>query len=584
MESIRILLFAGNLEVYEPILQRFSAGGVKPETEFAADHLALEYHLTSKAWDVILILETSTLLELPLLLQLLDAMGKKIPVLVLSETVDNQLISQSFALGAKDCIALCNVDHLYGAVMRERQVHQELREAQQTITRLLSDKELFDALLGQSGEEEAFYRDLLTQLHNRRYLEQRIEQHRENQDNSYNLLTLHMDAYQKIKSDSSGLATCDALLRDIAKLLQSEFSTADTIARIDEDTFALLIQTESQDDAEQLAESLRQQIELHQTLNKNEVWRTTASIGLTLINANASIARLAIDKCLQLGFLAKEAGGNQCYSYRQVLDPEWLLPIEEQLKQIHGAIDEERCHLVFQPIVSLHAEAKELYEALTRMEDASGHPISTEQVFSRLEDSELRIKIDRWVVETCIQLLASDRMMGNERQLFIILSSASVQDSKFLPWLSEKLSQYELTGEALVFEIREDDLLLQKAHAKLFTHGLKELHCHICISRFGTNEASIGLLSQFPADFIKVDGNFTQKLQESAEGEIELKTLIDSIHNSGKLTITPLVEDANSLASLWRCGANYIQGYYLQMPDKFLNYDFFPDQQSQKAG
>lgn len=584
MESIRILLYRGQTDIYTPLLQRFKSSSIKPETEFAADHLALEYHLTTQAWDAVVILEDPSLNELGLLQQLLEAMGKNIPVIAVSDSIDEACVTQALALGAKDCIHIESVNHIYGAILREKGSHHALNEAQKTISQLQADKELMDSILGQQGQESAFFRDLLTQVHNRRFLEQSIEQIRQKGEDTYTLMALHLDAYQGIKSESQGSEICDSLLRDITHLLQTEFAHANTLARIEEDTFALLFKIHNQDEVEQIAESLRRDVELHQTLGQNRVWLTTASIGLVLINANSPSARTAVDKSLLFSHLAKESGGNQFHGYRQAVDPNLLIPIETQLQQIHNALKEERCHLVFQPIVSLHAEARELYEALTRMEDPSGHPISTEQVFSRLEDSDLRIKIDRWVTETCIQLLASDRMMGNTRQLFIILSSASLQDSQFLPWLSEKLNQYQLTGEALVFEIQEDALLLGQAEATLFTRGLKELHCQICISRFGTNDASLSLLTKALADFVKIDGRFTQQLQASKEGEIALKTLIDGIHNAGKLTIAPLVEDANSLASLWRCGANYIQGYYLQMPDKFLSYEFFPEQQNQKAG
>lgn len=42
----------------------------------------------------------------------------------------------------------------------------------------------------------------------------------------------------------------------------------------------------------------------------------------------------------------------------------------------------------------------------------------------------------------------------------------------------------------------------------------------------------------------------------------------------GKLTIVPMVENTAQLTALWQCGANYIQGYYLQEPHPEMDYDF----------
>ena len=47
-----------------------------------------------------------------------------------------------------------------------------------------------------------------------------------------------------------------------------------------------------------------------------------------------------------------------------------------------------------------------------------------------------------------------------------------------------------------------------------------------------------------------------------------------ALQNSGKLTVVPMVENANILSTLWQAGANYIQGYYLQEPSTEMDYDF----------
>ena len=54
----------------------------------------------------------------------------------------------------------------------------------------------------------------------------------------------------------------------------------------------------------------------------------------------------------------------------------------------------------------------------------------------------------------------------------------------------------------------------------------------------------------------------------------ELIESIKKLQGSGKLTVVPMVENANVLSTLWQAGANYIQGHYLQEPSQDMNYDF----------
>ena len=75
-------------------------------------------------------------------------------------------------------------------------------------------------------------------------------------------------------------------------------------------------------------------------------------------------------------------------------------------------------------------------------------------------------------------------------------------------------------------------------------------------------------------DYVKIDGSFTEEIQKSDEAKEQVKEMVKSLQNAGKLTIIPLVENAGVLATLWQAGVNYIQGYYLQAPVPEMNYDF----------
>jgi EAL domain-containing protein (putative c-di-GMP-specific phosphodiesterase class I) len=53
-----------------------------------------------------------------------------------------------------------------------------------------------------------------------------------------------------------------------------------------------------------------------------------------------------------------------------------------------------------------------------------------------------------------------------------------------------------------------------------------------------------------------------------------VKELTSAAKEAKCLTVAEFVEDANTLAALWNCGIDYIQGYFLQRPGRDLSYDF----------
>jgi len=75
-------------------------------------------------------------------------------------------------------------------------------------------------------------------------------------------------------------------------------------------------------------------------------------------------------------------------------------------------------------------------------------------------------------------------------------------------------------------------------------------------------------------DYVKIDGSFTEEIQNKSEAKDEVTEMVKNLQSAGKLTIVPLVENAGVLATLWQAGVNYIQGYYLQAPVPEMNYDF----------
>src|SRR5690606_38735664 len=141
-------------------------------------------------------------------------------------------------------------------------------------------------------------------------------------------------------------------------------------------------------------------------------------------------------------------------------------------------------------------------------------------------------------------------------------------------WLGVAFKAAKLPPKSVIFQIQESDVNDHLNLAKAFTEQVTALGADCSISRFGCVLNPFNALEHISAQYVKVDGSFTQELQ-SGQGEPQaLGELVATLHEHEKITIIPFVENASVLSKLWQSGVHYIQGYYLQGPAETMDYDF----------
>ena len=248
--------------------------------------------------------------------------------------------------------------------------------------------------------------------------------------------------------------------------------------------------------------------------------------------------------------------------------------IPGMLQQLRAALMENRFRLVYQPIVPLHAQSAERYEVLIRMIDENGEELSPDSFIPTAEKTGLMPEIDRWVIRASMQALEKQHSNKKEMSLLVKLSEDSLSDQSLIPWLNDRLDEFHLPGDTLIFEIKEAYVLHQPEAAKQLFNALKQLHCRTALGHFGSDPRSLDHLEQLHADFVKLDGTFVENLSGDSKSQAMIKAVVQTAHDLGTLTVATFVQDANKIATLWQCNVDYIQGYFLQAPDGDMSYNF----------
>jgi diguanylate cyclase (GGDEF) domain len=365
------------------------------------------------------------------------------------------------------------------------------------------------------------------------------------------------------------------VLGDLARLLERHVGEDAILARFGDDTFSLIVPADDAGAAEALAETLRAAVADHISEVGTTSVTTTCSIGIVRIGTETTEVQELLNQAEFACEKARKAGGNRVEVFDRAAEQSSAKDRHEQwVNRIRTALGHDRFRLVYQPIVSLHGDANEMYEVLLRMLAEDGGEMVPGEFLGPTEQAGLMGDVDRWVLEHAIDVLAQRMQSGVRTRFFVKLSATSIVDPGLAEWLSEALKARRLPGDALVLEVSESVAVTHLKQAKALIKRTKELHCGLAIEHFGSGLNPFNLVKHLPADYLKIDGAFMRDLAESQESQETVKSLTDMAHSMGKLTIAERVEDAGTLAVLWQCGVNYIQGYFLQEPDVSLSYDF----------
>jgi EAL domain-containing protein (putative c-di-GMP-specific phosphodiesterase class I) len=208
------------------------------------------------------------------------------------------------------------------------------------------------------------------------------------------------------------------------------------------------------------------------------------------------------------------------------------------------------------------------------MRGEDGEEILPEKFISAAHKTDLILQLDRWVIRTALDRLAQEQANGKQLTFFIKLSEKSIGDTELQIWISEQLKENRVTGESIVFQLSEPSAMMRLTESKGFIKAMKQLHCMVALEHFGTGVNSLNALKHLDVDYLKIDGALIHNLPDNNESQEAVKSIIQTAHSMGKLTIAEYVQDANSLAVLWQFGVNYIEGHFLQEASTELDYDF----------
>ncbi|MBD7909052.1 EAL domain-containing protein [Sporosarcina gallistercoris] len=412
------------------------------------------------------------------------------------------------------------------------------------------------------------YHDDLTQLPNRRYIQNAMETAIDEINAGHNrqlaLLFIDLDRF-KIINDNFGHSYGDELLRKVSERLSSCLGENDTLARMGGDEFIfLLTDFDSPSYVIQKAEEILNLFTESFLVNKKEL-HTTASIGVAIYPDHP----LSMEKFLVYAdnamYQAKAQGKNQFVIHTSDLSDEMISESVLEI-ELRNALENDEFVLHYQP--QIHTVSKELigFEALIRWQHPRLGMLEPGRFIRLAEENGLITQIGEWVInEACLQNKKWQHAGMTPVKISVNLSTQQFLTRNLISYVEEVLDRTALNPKYLVVEITEN-MAMEYEYSIYVLKELKKLGIGISIDDFGTGYSSLNYLKNFPIDYIKIDKSFVSELMNDENDAIIVVATITLAHNLHKEVIAEGVETQEQLEFLKKHNCDIIQGYFFSKP------------------
>ncbi|MFV2031305.1 MAG: EAL domain-containing protein [Gammaproteobacteria bacterium] len=420
--------------------------------------------------------------------------------------------------------------------------------------------------------------DMITGLYNRQYFLDQLKSAITQAVKGIHqcaLIYISIDDFQSVR-DLIGISGCDILIGDIAKILEKNVIEGQTLARFGAHSYVIVGAIKNRNKIEEFAAEIPVLVEKRIFEIGDQSVSATCSVAVCFLdenspdNANDIITRVE-KTCDEV----QATGGNSASTY---IPKEGEMTQEEEdgitVDVIKEALAKNRIKGLYQPIVSIKAEGGERYISSLELTTEAGEVLYREDYMRAAEQTGTAKALDRWMILHAIKKISETRKKSRKIEFFLPLSADSVLDTSLAQWISETLAKAKVSGEQLVFMINEGHAVNHLKAAKTLFKELKQVKCRFALDEFGTGLNPFQLVRHINPDYIRVNLAYMENLSQNDDNQQSIRELSKQAISMKIRTITPGVEDAAILSVLWTLGVDFVQGNFLQNPEKMLNYDF----------
>ncbi|MBN1669176.1 MAG: EAL domain-containing protein [Anaerolineales bacterium] len=417
---------------------------------------------------------------------------------------------------------------------------------------------------------DAFH-DALTGLPNRALfldrLRQAVERHKRNSDFLFAVLFLDLDHFKDI-NDSLGHVLGDHFLAEVASILSKGLRSTDTLARFGGDEFIILLEDlVDYSNVARVVNWIQQKFSKPISTHGHEVFSTT-SIGIVQGSSQYQNPEDVIRDADIAMYVAKARGRNRAETFEPGMRKRILqrLRMETELRK---ALENDELRVYYQPIVQLESNQLIGFEALARWQHPELGILQPIEFVPLAEETGMIIALDRWMLKHACRQMSSWQQrykMDPPLTISVNISGKHIATQDLADYVADLLEQTGLNPDSLKLEITERTIIdYNDITAGIFSN-LQKLGVQIQIDDFGIGYSSLGYLSRFPVNALKIDRSFVEKIVDSTSQREIVQAIVTLTGRLNVRVIAEGVETIEQLQELRKLGCELGQGFLVATP------------------
>lgn len=419
--------------------------------------------------------------------------------------------------------------------------------------------------------------DSLTGLPNRAGFEELVEQ-RAASDGAgadHAVLLLDLARFSRINEHIGPMAG-DELIITVARRLKSSLRSGDILARTGGDEFAISSRVAGgRADVREMARRIRGCFDHPFRIGELKV-SVDCALGCAIQSAADTDVADQIRHAQIALKRAKQTDRIEIYEPEAAMISDNRFGLETELR---NAIEEDRLHLAFQPLIELSSGRVAGFEALARWDTSSGTSVSPNEFIPIAEDSGLIVPLGQWAIGKAAAVLADwDKQNGTVVDCYFSVNVSAIQlvRDDVAAVVRQALKKHAIGGERLMIELTESAIIGDPDLALSVLSELKALDARVAMDDFGTGYSNLAYLQRLPIDVLKIDRSFVEFMVDDRDKVAIVRTIQSLAEVLGMRTTAEGVETADQARLLSALGCDFGQGFLFARPlDSTAALDFW---------
>lgn len=223
-------------------------------------------------------------------------------------------------------------------------------------------------------------------------------------------------------------------------------------------------------------------------------------------------------------------------------------------------------YLCYQPIVDAVEGNLLSCEALLRWSGKHFGQISPMEFIPLLEETGDIYEAGQWVVTEALQQLKEWQKTLPELQMNINVSYIQCKNPQFKHFVIEEKERLGLKDGSLVLELTESCKIIDAENLRKEIQFFQDHGILMALDDFGTGYASLSILKELPADWVKIDHGFVSKIKDEPTDKAIIEHLIALCQQLGISVCVEGVETEGIGNMVKLYAPNSLQGYFYSRP------------------